>query len=232
MGRKKIKNKRRGILIHCRDKYGIEFIKDLKSLKYKQFWNLTYMGDKYNLSKERIRQIFKMVYKEPFRKYQVRKTKDLLNEINSMGGTCDPRNKMKDCNTNVGKGTTGEIIVLNKCIEIGLDVSGAKDKSVDLIINGNEVDVKICYKMFKPSKENISEYYRFRLSKLEREKNKFVVCLCALEKKYYIIPIKDIKTKGENIFIPKKDKFLRKNNKYPINKYKLYENAWHLLEKR
>jgi len=96
---------------------GVEFVKDLKRLKNNKSFTLQEMGDKYGLSRERIRQLFNKVYKKSVRDARENKPKKIkevsvkLKEGESMNQT-----KLKDeCfedmsvgNSVVGKGIPKE----------------------------------------------------------------------------------------------------------------------------
>lgn len=60
--------------------HGKEFIRELEKTKTDKFFTLTDIGKKYNLSRERVRQIFEEVYGEPFTNYYKKKIKQYKQE--------------------------------------------------------------------------------------------------------------------------------------------------------
>jgi len=218
-----------------KDKYGSVFFEDLKSLELNPFWTLEYVGNKYNITGERIRQIFNFIYyPQKYGVYRRAKSKR-LEEDNNMNGTCDPRHRLalsSNKNSSAYKGIFGEVHVLEKISKMGMEVIGTKISSTDFIVRSSKknykIEVKSCFKSVKTSKSaTLSSYYRFNLLKSEVS-NDFLIVYGVPTSEYFIIPMTLFKNKflSKDIYmayIP-----VSKNNR---SKYEKYRNAWYLLDK-
>ena len=210
------------------EKYGAGFYQDMLSLKENPTSTLQGVADIYGISRERIRQFYKLFFKEKYTKAKNIKAEEKKRIFRL--GACDPRNGCKDEKTVLGRGTIGEINVLQKAKELGFEVKPACGNR-DLNINGHYIEVKTATKIFK-MKNTITPKYHFTARKIQLELNDFFIFHINNEtKRYFIVPTSEIKTVKA-----KTDKIAIYINEYRStwgcakNKFSEYEDAWHLLQ--
>lgn len=213
------------------ERYGREIINDLKAVKTQQYWNLTEVGKKYGFSREYARRLFKKVFGKSVTKYEKAKTVKRTAEIKSMNCANDPRHKMANYKGGHPKaGAKAELLVFNKCKELGFDVEIPCNQVYDLKINGFNVDVKSSSREQKMLKKgqvgNRSSYYYFGTRPRQHAQCDFYVCHAIPIDTFYIIPKQIMAPTGCHIranniryraYIPKRVD------------YDQYKEAWHLL---
>ena len=198
MGRKKhsIEDTKQALI----SRYGDSFICDLERLKKSEYGTLSSIGIKYNVSREYIRQMFERLFCDSVRNLH---SNVKIRIKNSSGCLYDPRRKCADYSKNYGpvyKGAKSELVVFKKLKELGFnDISFGR--SVDFKINGKLVEIKSSFKIHKTSKYAVYGYFRFALSKIQREKADFLICYDAVYSRFFIIPNSYFKNKP-CVYIP------------------------------
>ena len=177
---------------NLRKKYGVQFIKDMKALKTQQYLSLNAVGVKHGLTRERVRQIFKIIYNESYGKYETKKAKE-RKESEATVCVHDPRRKVADYKKDSGvyRGALAEKLFMEQCEALGFNVEIPCGKSFDIIINGFIVDVKSCASARKMSDKNTVEYYNFSARSHQRTKCDFFACYIVERDVFYIIPNPD-----------------------------------------
>jgi len=177
---------------NLRKKYGVQFIKDMKALKTQQYLSLHAVGVKHGLTRERVRQIFKIIYNESYGKYETKKAKE-RKESEATVCVHDPRRKVADYKKDsyIYNGALAEKLFMEQCEFLGFNVEIPCGKSFDIIINGFIVDVKSCTSARKMSDKNTVEYYNFSARSHQRTKCDFFACYIVERDVFYIIPNPD-----------------------------------------
>lgn len=173
--------------------YGHLFLDDLERCRENPFWNLVDVARKYGISRERVRQLYKRVYKEPYRPTQKGLTQNKNEDISCSN---DPRNKVYyyTNGSTAGKGAHAELNFLQRCLENNLNVEIPCDSSVDLIVNGYLVDVKYREEPKVSSQGCKTRYFNYRITKEQIDRAEFFACYHPIEDSFFIIP--NIKWKG------------------------------------
>ena len=174
---------------NLRKKYGVQFIKDMKALKTQQYLSLHAVGVKHGLTRERVRQIFKIIYNESYGKYETKKAKE-RKESEATVCVHDPRRKVADYkkDSDVYRGALAEKLFMEQCEALGFSVEIPCGKSFDIIVNGFIIDVKSCTSARKMSEDSLVKYYRFSASAHQMEKCDFFACYAKDQDVFYIIP--------------------------------------------
>lgn len=111
---------------------------DLYKLKNNPYLTLRYIGDKYNLSRERIRQIYNQFFNTSYGQHKNKRNDDLSCAF-------DPRNKKylidKDSKI-VSRKYNAILKFIEMCKNRNLKIESPKNKSVTIIINGFNIKVK------------------------------------------------------------------------------------------
>jgi len=212
-------------------KYGPEMLVDLETAKTKPFFSLTEIALKYGITRERVRQFFKGIYQEDFRKYQIAKTNRIHAE--QLGCVHDPHYKMAEykSGSHIKRAAEIELKFYNECLERGLHVGIPCVGTVDFIVNNFKVDVKSTNPRLFGSRA-ITKKYRYNTKKRQFKVTDFYACFHSTRNCFFIIP--------KNMFAPKSigntgdilSLYINEyRSTYPTakNKYFEYENAWSLL---
>jgi hypothetical protein len=141
-----------------RNRYGVQFIKDLKRLKRQPYWNLSSMGAKYGYSRELVRQVFKTVYNESITTYERIKAAMVREEVQGVGCRFDPRQKMelalieskiKRAESQTAQAARTKILniqakaaIFSECKARGIPVEPHPDQYSWLVINGHAVAIR------------------------------------------------------------------------------------------
>uniref|UniRef100_A0A6H1Z5S5 Putative sigma-70 region domain containing protein n=1 Tax=viral metagenome TaxID=1070528 RepID=A0A6H1Z5S5_9ZZZZ len=192
---------------------------------------LAKVGDSHGLTRERIRQIYKLYWGE---KYTVtvttraeRREKEKEEEKREYGLFENRVNRAKkNCSTYTG--IVAENLFKDKCESLGYDVKMMNGHYLyDAEVNGIPVDVKSRTEsaIYVKCKSN-QKYYHFRTTDKQRAAVKFYPFLLFDEGSWYIIPV-EILGKGRTFFVPKYDITYSGKNRY--KELQKYREAWHLL---
>lgn len=196
------------------------------------------IGKQYGVTREYIRQIFKLFHGESYSnvvKKKVEFNERMRIESKTMSCIHDPRNKVasyKNHNSSQFKGAESELIVFNKCRELGMNVSPSKTTKIDLIINGWVCDVKSRGTIPKLGKHNKRAYYNCNMSEKQRELCDFIIFHVIPMNEFYIFPRDYFNERGSALFVPANaSAYKSRNCKNALDdKIFQYKEAWHLLE--
>lgn len=224
------------IALNVLEKYGIELFDDLDKLKDSHVLTLKNIGDKYNITRERIRQIFKGIHGFPYT-VSYNKLMQIRNNTEDTGCVNDPRHKISDykIDTHVYTGALGEYAVLRKCEELGYDVLPQCSKKIDLKINGFDVDVKTAKELRRSHPKGIVKYYRFSIKTYQRKNCDFIIGYIEPKNIFYVFPKDSFSFNGGKN--TDKGFYIRDGaNHHPWGAYatpmhEQYKEAWHLLKK-
>ncbi len=211
------------------NKYGKDFLNDMNSLKDVNI-TLEMIGDKYNVSRELIRQLYPKIYGIPYTEIvkdnkEERSIKILTERKAKLHIESKIKRYKKD--GNCYKGIVGEYIFYKKCLELKFNISPrCFGKHIyDADVNGFKVEIKSVTKTApKPHKQN-QEYYHLSPKKKQIEVCDFFAIYISCENFWYILPKHIVKSEG--LFIPKYEQY--GNGKY--QELQQYREAWHLLDK-
>lgn len=225
-------------LIH--HKYSSEVVSAYKELITNNDLTLEDMGKRFGYTRERARQMFELLFGFKYTaivKQRIASRRQKIATLKLLRR--DPRYKVehyKNINTTyTGKGALAEKKVLDVCDNLSYRVTPyIKDKSIDLVINGFNVEVKSCYKTYLtcPGQKTPSFRFKRRDSQLLAD---FIVCYAEPINKFFIIPGRDFPSYG-NLFIPEKiimEWKWGKNGTVPQHRksrWYQYLEAWHLLQ--
>ena len=213
-------------------KYGSDIINDLRAIKTKQYWTLTQIGEKYGFTREYARTLFKSLFGKASGHYIKQKSAKRKADFVSLNCANDPRHKVADYKDNSlqKKGAKAELLVFNKCKEMGFDVEVPCDMVFDLKINGFNVDVKSTNKAHILGKGKIgrSTYFRFATNPHQHEQCDFYACYVTPKNTFYIIPKIAMSPSGCHI----RENNIRYRSDYIPKRidYDQYKEAWHLLK--
>jgi len=204
--------------------HGIEILHDIILLSQKPFWNLTELAKKYGFSRERARQIHLKLTGKAF---QATKTKTRKRTGRDIGCPHDPRYKVAEYSDGgyLKKAARIELLFLRECQKRDIPVEIPCTQEVDIKVNGFWVDVKSCHKLCVTGRGQRTKYRKFRVSKKQMIKAKYIACYHKDRSSFYIIPTDDV-PKGRDIYIGETATH-HPNSK---DRYEKYKDAWHLLQ--
>ena len=217
------------------EKYGPEIIDDLEAIKTRQYWTLQNVADKHGFSREYARQLFNKLFGKSTTPFIKQKALAREKDIALLGCPNDPRHKAADyVPGRIKRGANIELIVFNKCLELGYDVNVSCNKTIDLIVNNFNVDVKSSNKTSRVANKksralkHCSEYFHFGCRPHQYAKCDFFVCYAIPIDTFWILPQKAMGQYG--VYIRANDQRYRSFIPESID-YDYFENAWHLLSK-
>ncbi len=210
-------------------KYGFNIVEDLESCKVNPYHTLADVARKYGVSRERIRQIYKKIYDEPYTK----KYKECKEKIQNQEISCerDPRNKVKwykqNTNSTWWERSLTEERFLEECQKRGLDVIFPYDKRIDCIVNGYYIKVKNCAISTKTSPTQKVLYYRYNIQYTSVKLVDFFALWHEKTNSFFIVPnLFRARDNGVMIYISDD-----KSNYYTAkNRWWDYKNGFHQLE--
>ena len=208
-------------------KYSKEVIDDYKALITDTSLTLSSVAMKHGYTRERARQVFELI--NGFH-YTVIKNKRLLNNIeNKKSVSLGKRNPIYKVNlykdntsSRQYKGFVVEKKVLDICNALNYAVGPyTKDNSIDLVVNGFNVEIKSAYKTCLVGKGQLTGSFPFHFSE-EQKSADFVICYAAPLSKFFIIPKENFPS-GRSIYIPEKQTMTWKQN----NTTQVRKNHWY-----
>lgn len=216
--------------------YPEEMINDFKSLNPDGTKNLTRLSEKYGFTRERARQLYEKINGFKFtaiKNVRIARTAERKRQLSILKR--DPRYKVASYKDGSGpyRGSLAEKKVLDICNALGYEVRPFMDgngKTIDLVVNGHNVEVKSSYKASFMNKGARTPYYRFRLRDCQRIAD-FVVCYAAPANNFFVIPNSELPS-CESLYIPAKNRreWDTKYHHFDItNRYYTYLEAWQLL---
>ncbi len=209
---------------------------DLKSLVHNRSVTLESVGQKHGISRERVRQLFADFFGFKYTVAVKNKSADRFSQIDiDRQLRCDPRNKVRTAPAGslIHRGAIGEKRVLEICASLGYEVRPYKEgRTIDLVINGWNVEVKTAFKTCLTSPGAKTPQYHFQLSPSQRIAD-FVVCYPVPMGAFFVIPTLRW-PKSEHFYLPSSPRhewIIRGGGKrYSESKYYQYLDAWHLLK--
>jgi predicted DNA-binding protein YlxM (UPF0122 family) len=216
---------------------------EIKKLRFEENWTLQEIANKYDISRERVRQIVGNSG------YQIRGASQALSLPDNPLLTISElfnfaKSKIRHMNINILKskiasqhhavigsiGEDGEIVVHNKLNEMGIKNSlmpfGYK---FDIITDkGITIDVKTCLRKFKPHKNNKSTYYRFSIRTNTKNDCDIFIFYAVKDKRFWIVPY-SVLPKTEAVCIVA-DLGVRSWETSNVRSLEKYENNFSLLK--
>ncbi len=230
--KKSFEDARITILKNIVEKYGFSLIGELADLTHKQYATMHEIAEKHGITRERVRQFYKAIFRHGYRvKIKEKKEK---RESDIMTCSKDPRSKIIEIKDGlVRKGAIAEAEFMNKCIELGYNVTPSCKTVIDQIVNGFNVEVKSSYNASKFNEKNIAKYHKFNISYKQLELADFFACYHGTSGSFFIIPKSEIKFRlspdgisARSIFIS--EKILTHHS--AKNRYWEFKDAWNLLD--
>ena len=217
--------------------HGDELIADLKMLVDDNNITLEAIAQKYNLTRERIRQMFELFYgfkytvvknikrdKNKRRKYELRMAKR------------NPEYKINNYpnkDSLIYKGALAEKKVFDICATLGYEIKPSENFAIDLIINGYKVEVKSAYVGCFTTRTRKSPQYHFQILKSQISAD-FIVCYAVPPNNFFVIPISEW-PKGRHLYIPSiktTEWNTGRAKRISTSKYYDFLEAWHLLKRK
>jgi hypothetical protein len=209
------------------NKYGSAFLEDMNTLRQGDT-TLVCVGNKYGLSRERVRQLYQSFFNEAYTfvakekksaNHKIRIQKHI--EYNKFENRLNRSKKHCSCYT----GIIAEHLFNEKCKVFGYVVE-MHTGLFDATVNGIPVDVKSRSRARHSANKGTQLYYNFHSRLKQRRAINFVACYLIDEDSWYIVPSSQFT--GNTFYIPKYDLDHGTYHKYrDIQKYR---EAWHLLK--
>lgn len=173
------------------NKYGIDIFNDFDKLRDSHVMTLQTLGDKYGVTRERIRQIYKHMFGHSYTQ-DFKKLVNIRNSTEELSCANDPRIKLAEAKgkRNYDK-AVGELAVFNKCIELGFDVNISCNKG--MIINNKKVGVKVNSSHaygYNDSRNNGNgcKHYHFSITDIDKHEYDLMILYIMIKNLFYIIP--------------------------------------------
>ena len=216
---------------------------DMIDLRFKKFWTLQKIGDKYGISRQRVAQILGNTgrgYASAQKELLVSGKEELTNNQVAKETGLHPRtiqyyrkNKRYkidgDEKTPVVVGRKAEDWAIQLLKSKGFEVEGMPHRHpYDLEVNGWRVDVKYAGRLSPPPSlvgRIVSQHWTFHVGKTYDDKCDFYF-LITEEEDIFIVPAKAIKTGTESI------RFCYPSKRPSLGKYQKYLNRYDLLEQK
>lgn len=213
------------------NKYGSGLIRDMNILRSGNT-TLINIGNKYGISRERIRQLYPMFFGENYtptvkRRIETRKTLEQIKDKEKHLFENRLSRAQKHCNSYTA--IIAENLFLQKCKILGYDITMERGNFLyDATVNGIPVDVKSCSAASNYQRYHTGHqlYYHFNSRKKQRESVKFFPFYLFDCDIWYIIPAKNLNS--QTYFLPKYDTNYNGMHKY--REVQKYREAWHLLK--
>ncbi len=218
-------------------KYGEEIIGDLKDLVDDHHLTLIEVGNKYGISRERIRQIFELLYGFKYsvvvsKKIETKKRIAYKERIEKRNPTYKVENYKKNSYTH--RGAESEKRVYDICASLNYEIKPFEESgAIDLIINGYKVEIKSAHKTCLTSPGAKTPLFHFARRECQ-EIADFIICHAVPPNRFFIFP-NYIFPKGGHLYLPSvktREWFSGKSHNVKVSrtsKYYDYEEAWHLL---
>jgi hypothetical protein len=202
-------------------KYGNDFLVQLKDVyEKKPFWSLSKIARNFKLSRERVRQIYNVMYLEGIRdNVNPKKIEQDLTCIN------DPRSKVTyyKCGSKPFFGAVSEKLFMEECEKRGFEFKVVCESKYDMVVNGYKVEIK---SRTRPSLSRGNVWQcGFNLHTGQKEATDIFACYHPIEKSFFIIPKSALEHR-----VTLSIRACKSNDIRAKNRYWEYQNAWHLLE--
>lgn len=219
------------------EKYGEELIVDLKRLVDDHHLTLSQVGEKYGVTRERIRQIFELLYGFKYSvavsaKGERKRRASYVDRIAKR----NPGDKVKNYTKGSLQymGAESEKKVYDICASLNYKITPFEEsRAIDLVVNGFKVEVKSAHTTCLTSPSGRTPLYHFKRLK-SQETADFIICHAVPVNKFFVIPNKDFPKAGD-LYLPsiKRKEWMAGNRLQvkvvSVSKYYQYEEAWHLL---
>lgn len=218
-------------------KYGEEILTDLQGLVDDHHETLSSIGERYGISRERIRQMFELIYGFKYTVIMRAKTEKRRRiKFEKLIARRDPRYKVENFKKDslIYRGAESEKKVFDICSALNYEIKPYHSQTIDLVINGYKVDIKSSYCTTFTHKSQKTPAFHFHLRPSQRIAD-FVICHAVPLNKYFVIPISEY-PKGNHLYIPQSRISEWETGRYgktPIKRvshYYDYLEAWHLLK--
>lgn len=211
-------------------RYGQSLFDDLESVRSTHFYNLSSVARKYGISREYVRQIYKMLYKEGFtkKKRQKREQRQISESLSCIN---DPRYKMAEHKKN-GPGYQGVLIehlFFVECKNRGFEIEFPCNIDFDLVVNGYKIDVKSASRPRLLAPTSKTKHFSFQISKKQRSVCDFFACYIKPFNAFYIIP-NDEKGGSFDVYRAIYINETQKQYTSSKNKYHEYKNLFEQLK--
>jgi len=207
-------------VVNLNKKYGDKIFQDMILLKAGES-TLDTVGKNHGLTRERIRQIYEMLFDEKYTNAFALKSKRLHEQKEQSEieyHKFESRISRSNGRGQTSVGLTAEAAFYEKCKEKGINVTMNRGKShIDAIVNGYNVDVKCCNVAAFTCKSLLTPYYRFSATKYQAQHVDFFAFCINEYQTWFIIPNIPKNTKSFTKYISSK----KINNEWL--------EAWHLL---
>jgi len=208
---------------------GPEFITDMDALLERPYWTLTGFGEKWGLSKERARQIFLKLHGKPYGDVISLKKKRVEEDLKELPCQNDPRVKMAEWDkSNLLYGSAyAQMLVFDKCKELGFDVQVPCSGMNRLVINGYMVIPKQCSERHLFSPVGGLKYYRIHATVNQIKECDFMIAYVEPWDCFYVFPKKEFQRVG--VYLREEDV-----NTYCTSRghnYQAYREAWGQLRR-
>lgn len=209
---------------------------EMERLRFVENWTIEAIGDKYGVSRERVRQIIG----NSGRGYKMRKRikialsmKDKTNQVvaDLLGVSVPSISRYRshqrhavEKGTELDKGIESEEIVSRKLSELGINNKlMSHHHPFDILLeNGKRIDVKSSTKKISPKSQRGNSFYSFKIEKTRRgEYADFIILYLFDVNKFFVIPFSEA---------PKEYIRLQYPPKYKNNVFASYENRFDLLQ--
>lgn len=196
---------------------------DLYKLKNNPYLKLQDIGNKYNLSRERIRQIYNQFFNTSYGQHKIKVEDDLSCPM-------DPRNKIHIVNKNnypwLYNKTDTEMKFINICKDKKFKIDPPTNKYTSIVINNLNVKILIsCNNLLIPYKTN-QKYYRYVIYKKSIKQNDILVLYRDDLNKFVIMKNRIRGNKNSACFYMSKEKsdYRTSKNIYwdKINNYEIF----------
>jgi hypothetical protein len=213
---------------------GQSFMSDMDKLSnHTSGLTLQAIGNKYDLTRERIRQLFLAIYGTPYTevcKKRIKFLKEKKHFRRLEKHSIEYRVSNHKHTGNAGKALLSEYKFYQICKDRGFKIYSHPGKSAcDFIVNGKHVDVKLCSNPKDMKGGSSVCYYHIGTNARQFRIADFFAVYIVPEDCFFIIPKVSIGHRGngkaKSIYLPD-----RKSNYYNSqNKYHEFKDAWHLL---
>ncbi len=218
-------------------RYGENIISDLKDLVDNHHLTLCMVGEKHGVSRERIRQLFELLYGFKYTvavnsKSETRKRIAHKKRIEKRNPNYKVENYVKGSLHH--KGAESEKKVYDICSSLNYEIKPFEESiAIDLLINGFKCEIKSAYCTCLTSPTGRTPLYHFKRMRSQEDAD-FIICHAVPMNKFFVIPKQAFPLAG-NLYLPsvKSKEWMTGRNKTVKmshkSKYYEYEEAWHLL---
>lgn len=213
------------------ERYGESFVPDVLSLATVPLKTLRDVGEKYGLSRERIRQIYQEITGTSYTTTLKAKSKQVRDDMRQIGCRYDPRQKVAlRGGPRKSSRLDAQLFIFNKAKSLGYDVTPLPGPKAAIEINGHKVLISAKGSAsstgFNKSK---TRYFHYHLYPYHRNFDFVAVHLCRQEVTY-LFPMWSLKSRSE-IYIPESALLAPEGMDGMARQIAPFREAWGLLER-